>query len=203
MLSLAQLRLAFSTMLSCVSEKDDALAWYSISQLVEAISTISAEAPLSTPAKQEQTGISPLADLSVSHKEVEARKKASRESRPGNAADTLIADPATKLEDATVTDDLEARALKSRRGHLLVVLIDQLSTVNLCWLEPLADRVAWFLAEEKHSEPDARSALVQILYRTLAGGMDMTKRETAAKWWLANRRYLEEEERSLQVRSKL
>lgn len=205
LLSMAQLRVAHSTMVSCASEKeDDALAWYCVDKLIEAICAISPRAALHQDKQADKsTDQQPLSEILAGDNTSSYDKKPDTASPVQQTADNLIVEAPTRIEEATITDKLEAQALKSRRGHLLIVLIDQLSSVNLCWLEPLADRITWLLAEERHSDADARRAMIQILYRTLAGGMDMTKREAAAIWWLENGPNLEASEQALELQAML
>ena len=111
-------------MTSCASDKDDAIAWYLITKLIEAISSISPQPPAAEePEPVQNSDQQPLADLAVSKKEAQAREKAAKAPSPGGAADNLISEPQTRLEDATVTDELVTRALKSARQFKVVMVI--------------------------------------------------------------------------------
>ena len=186
LLTISQLRLAFTTLVSCISEKDENLAWLCLTKLMEAISSISVTAPLGTSPKKEQVSQETLANLPENQKQL---KPANAQ---GAAVDSLLDEPPTRLEDSLSTNRMEAAALKSRRGHFLLALIDQSTAVTLPLLVPVLDRIVWFLAEEADSSPASRQALTQVLFQTVASGMDMTKRETAAKWYLNRRPEIEE-----------
>ncbi|KAL7009954.1 hypothetical protein EMMF5_000863 [Cystobasidiomycetes sp. EMM_F5] len=93
-------------------------------------------------------------------------------------------DSASPTENAATTDI----ALQSPQGAWMLTLIDQASAVKVQLLVPLLDRIAWILmTDDLISPPQSRTALIVILFNTISGGMDMTKREVAAKWWLQHR----------------
>ncbi|KAK9893838.1 hypothetical protein P389DRAFT_174721 [Cystobasidium minutum MCA 4210] len=175
LLSISQLRLAFASMIACLTDLDSEEVDVCMAKLINAIELKAPGPSLST------TGEVPLADVSVSGIEVKSSQKGP--ARPDISPKAL-----------------EAAAVKSRRGHLLLVLIDQLSTVTLEKMEDLLPTVQAFLNEEKRASAESRVAMVQVLFNTLSGGMDMIKRESAAKWWLEHRAEIEQGELFAEVK---
>ena len=177
---------------SLSAQGKDALAWYCIDILLDRIAGIRpvAQVDPGLPGTADHSEEETLANLSATGSH--AADKNGRRERLGEVVDKLIPDEPTRLDEAVPPLGAEDATLRTPRGHLLLVLIDQLSTVNLCWLEPLSERVLWLLAEEQEAgNAESRNELVKILFKTLAAGMDMTKREAAAKWWLEHRQDLE------------
>jgi len=180
-------------MVGCITESDEALTWYCVTRLTDAISSVSPTSPVDEGPQQQKEEIT-LAGISEARKErgrVDPEEHA-RE-RPGEDVDRLVEKPTTRLDEAEALDPLTKAGLKSRRGYLLITLIDLTTVVGAGLLVPLLDRITWFFAEEAEagSLEESRKALVKLLYRSLASGMDMTKRELGAKWWLERRGDLE------------
>lgn len=165
-LTIVQLRLAYASMVSCLTELASSDVSMCISKLLEAI-----ESRPPGPSGVVSADV-PLADISRS-----------------NTGATL-ADEGPE----TSAKRLETAALRSRRGHLLLVLIDQLSTVHLEEMERLLPKIQGLLHAESKAPRESRTALIQVLFNTLSGAMDMIKRESAAKWWLEHRTELQVEE---------
>lgn len=159
LMTTSQLRLAFTTMVSCVSRSDDALAWYAIEQLTSAISLL----PLSSPSPPPPP--SPT-DLSLV---------------PAPLRDFSDAGP-TRLDEASSLSPLETLALQLGRGHLLLTLIDQSTAVNLVLLRSLLDRIWDLVGQEPEGEP--KHALIKVLFATLGQGLDATKRDEGVRYWL-------------------
>lgn len=170
LLSISQLRLAFASMVTCLTDLESSEADRCILQLIHAIESL---AP--GPSRHQQAEV-PLAEVGQSQQTAEAMSTKQENS--------LSATPLSAKA-------LEAAAVGSRRGHLLLVLIDQLSTTTLAKMEGLLPIVQAFLHEEKRAPAQSRLALIQVLFNTLSGGMDMVKRESAAKWWLEHRSEIE------------
>lgn len=137
----SQLRLAFTTMVRCLSNADDALAWYCIIQLLAVICAIVPSPPSPAP-----------------------------ETAPPAAQDL---------------SPLELRALSLPRGHLLLILIEQTTVVNLILLRTLLDRIWELLGEEVGG--DGREALVDVLFKTIGEGLDAGKRGEGVRVWLERR----------------
>lgn len=200
-MSIAQLRLAYTTMVGCVAESDPVLTWYCLNQVFEATASASPihhAGTLGEPGTSKKQNENTLAHISQTSKDRKLAEAQQQEKQPGRTVDELVERPPTRLDEAEALDPLTKEALKSPRGYLLVTVIDQATAVDASLLVPLLDRIAWFLGEEAveaevagSSQIGSRRALAQMLYRTLASGMDMTKRELAAKWWLERRQDLE------------
>lgn len=169
-LSIPQLRLAYATMVGCLTELESGKCDACLSKLLAAIESL-APGPSHVQA----------ADLPLAHVSQPVQEKATVSGAESQGASAK---------------ELEAAALRSRRGHLLLVLIDQLSTTSLEKMEELLPRVQEYLHEERRAPKESQVALIQVLFNTLSGGMDMIKRETAAKWWLEHRADIERDENS-------
>ena len=183
-MSASQLRLAFTTVIRCVSNSDDALAWYCILQLMSAISSIPLSSPSTIPSP-------PPSTLTPAH---EANANVPR--------DFDDDDPTTRLDEASSLSPLESTALQLRRGHLLLTLIDQTTSVNLILLRSLLAQIWEFVKEEGSEkenevlgevmsaergaagEESGKEALVKIVFNTLGEGLDATKREEGVRWWM-------------------
>lgn len=175
---------------------DDALAWWCILQLVDAITAIPilASAPDSkTKSKdskqQTKTALSSLANVEPEKREAIQHAASAEDYDPNK-------EHPTRLDEIGGPTPLETQALQLRRGHLLLVLIDQVTVVNLVLLRSLLDKIWGFLLEEERHVPaegddevssQAREALLKVLFGTLGDGLDMTKREEGIRWWLARR----------------
>ena len=169
LMTTSQLRLAFTTMVGCVSNSDDALAWYCIMELIAAISALPR---LSAPPL-------PLPSLPPSHSDLS--DLASPEPSPSTSRD--FSDSAsTRLDEASTLSPLETQCLQLPRGYLLLTLIDQTTAVNLVLLRSLLDRIWDFVREEEDGE--AKDALVKVLFGTLGEGLDATKREEGVRYWM-------------------
>ncbi|KAM0749468.1 hypothetical protein T439DRAFT_381790 [Meredithblackwellia eburnea MCA 4105] len=164
LMTTSQLRLSFTTMVRCVSNSDDALAWYIVQQLLDAIERLPVSRPSSSISFSSSTTISdnntPTTTTSAS----------------------LDPTPTTRLDEANSLSPLETQALSLPRGHLLLTLIDQLTSVNLVLLRTLLDKI-WLLIDE---EPDneGKGAVVEILFGTLGEGLDSIKKEEGVRFWL-------------------
>ena len=150
--------------------------------------------PLNDPLTNRQHRVKTIAELSENSGPTtigEGQATSKRIEPEGSAVDKLLIEAPTRVEEVLTTNATQGAALKSPRGHLLLTLIDQSTAVTLPLLIPVLDRIAWFLAEERESSLETRKALIQTLFQTIASGMDMRKRETAAKWYLDRRDELE------------
>ena len=167
LMTTSQLRLAFTTMVGCASNSDDALAWYCILELIAAISALPR---LSAPP-------SALPSLPPSHPDL------SDLASPKQSTSRDFSDSAsTRIEEASTLSPLETQSLQLPRGYLLLTLIDQTTAVNLVLLRSLLDCIWDFVREEKDGE--AKDALVKVLFGTLGEGLDATKREEGVRYWM-------------------
>lgn len=172
-LDIRQLRLAYTTMVTCISEADeDALVWYCLEDLWTQVTSVAASRHVRRKAAIDTVAHSPQGGHSSPSMEVSMESAVSQQ------------DSASPTENAATTDI----ALQSPQGAWMLTLIDQASAVKVQLLVPLLDRIAWILmTDDLISPPQSRTALIVILFNTISGGMDMTKREVAAKWWLQHR----------------
>lgn len=149
----SQLRLAFTAMIRCVSATDDALAWYCILQLIAAIKE--------TPSGISTTAVAPPLDLTDPH--------------------ASLSD--SKHDESTTLSPLELSVLTLARGHLLLTLIDQTTSVNLILLKTLLEQI-WVLVREEDLDGEGREGLVKVVFQTLGEGLDATKKEEGTKYWM-------------------
>lgn len=178
-MSASQLRLAFTTIVRCVSATDDALAWYCILQLIDAIRALPASTSTPTPTS---SAIAP-------------QPGASAPAPPTTSRDFDEEASSTRLDETSSLSPLEQRALTLQRGHLLLTLIDQTTSVNLILLRKLLDEIWYFIREEgagvdevmgkaADGEESPKEALVKVVFGTLGEGLDATKREEGVRYWL-------------------
>jgi hypothetical protein len=165
-MSAGQLRLAYTTMIKCVSSSDDALAWYCILELIRAIRSI----PLAS--SPSPLALSSSTSTSTAHAPIAL----------GRALDIDEDTTTTRLEEAEELTPLEQSALSLPRGHLLLTLIDQTKSVNLILLRTLLGHIWDFIKEERGGE--GKEALVQIMFGTLGEGLDATKRDEGVRYWM-------------------
>lgn len=168
-MSAPQLRLAFTTMIRCLSNEDDALAWWCILQLIEAIKLLPSSAAPSSPVRLETTAQTVLASVDEDEEPINSGREFDAAEAP------------TNLSDAVPLSPLETQALELPRGHLLLALIDQTTSVNLILLRSLLEQIWEFIDRE---EGEGRDALVKVLFSTLGEGLDATKREEGVRWWM-------------------
>lgn len=189
-MSASQLRLAYTAVVRCASGSDDALAWYCILQLVDAIKDIPPGQLAVTPAAASSTP-SPSSPNSSNASEATS-------SSPREFDDEAVQ---TRLDEAASLSDSERQALTLRRGHVLLALIDQTTSCNLVLLRKLLYQIWSFVRQERSCEMEelpqpqprqgqqdgqgsAVDALVRVLFSTLGEGLDATKREEGVRFWL-------------------
>ena len=182
-MSPSQLRLAFTTMIRCISATDDALAWYCILQLIQAIRSLptSAASPPTptTSAALPQPASPTIAESATGQRDFDEEASS------------------TRLDESSLLSPLEQRALTLPRGALLLTLIDQTTSVNLILLRKLLDEIWAFVREEaegvgvsKEGEETPKEALVKVVFGTLGEGLDATKRSEGVRYWLEHREEL-------------
>lgn len=185
-MSASQLRLAFTTMIRCVSNSDDALAWYCLLQLIAAIKAIpaasSTSSSLSVPSPSSESTSSSSALISTT----DATDLADDASIPREFDEESTT---TRLDEAIVLSPTESAALTLQRGHLLLTLIDQATSVNLSLFRTLLAQIWEFVKEEESGE--GKNALVKVIFSTLGEGLDATKREEGVRFWMEKRSELE------------
>ena len=175
LMSAAQLRIAYTAVIRRASQTNDALAWLLLTRLVAAIEAI----PVAT--------LERLPATRRAHPQPLTTRRPKDAEAPSGRPDDEDAD----LRDpATGSSDTETAALHSARGHLLLVLVDQLAAVNLTLLLPLLDQVRRLIGVEP-SEGAARRAIVRTAFERLAGALDAPKRAAGTQWWAEHGRELE------------
>ncbi|KAG0332167.1 hypothetical protein BG004_001363 [Podila humilis] len=174
-ISIDQLRAAFTTMIRSLSETEDALAWLCVESLLNKIKWYDQEIAVSLAANeevaagessiQEEALVKVASDLSLQN----LSPQESAKSDPGSASQ--LSEPLRLLE------------LQKERGQLLLALFDQLSSLNLVFVETLGAKIRQLLAQE--SSVVARQALLKCVMDVIGGPqVDHTKRDWAIKWYL-------------------
>lgn len=176
----SQLRLAFTTMIRCISTTDDALAWYCILQLISTIESIPTTVSRVTP---------PVLPTSTTDSNINSNSEDS--TNPTTTRSFNDEEPTTRLSEASNLSPLEQAALKSERGHLLLTLIDQTTSVNLILLRSLLEKIWEFVKVEEivgegieGEAGEGREALMKVVFNTLGEGLDDTKRDEGVRFWL-------------------
>jgi hypothetical protein len=87
-------------------------------------------------------------------------------------------------------ENLIKAILYLRKGHLLLILIDQIKSINLIFMESLLTKIKEFFKQEKVYENENRNsniglfALQKVLFDTLSNEIDYTKKNIGVNWWL-------------------
>lgn len=191
LMSAAQLRLAYTAVIRRASQTNDALAWLLITRLIAATEAITPAVVSRLPARHSHA--QPLTRSRPRGQPSERKPEGRPQDEPRSAG--KVDEREDDLRDpATGSSDAETAALHSARGHLLLVLVDQLAAVNLTLLLPLLEQVRRLLAcepQEGKLAVEARRAVVQVAFERLAESMDAPKRETATRFWTEFGRELE------------
>ncbi|KAF9168389.1 hypothetical protein BGX21_008059 [Mortierella sp. AD011] len=86
-------------------------------------------------------------------------------------------------EKATASKSLAALERQKQRGELLLALFDQLSSLNLVFVETLGEKIRELVAKEQSLV--GRKALLKCILDVVGGSaVDHTKRDWAVKWYL-------------------
>ncbi|CAG8619825.1 711_t:CDS:10 [Paraglomus occultum] len=102
--------------------------------------------------------------------------------------------PVTTSSQAVIESDAESKKAPNAnteetqsvslhgRSHILLILIDQIKTVNLIFQQTLLTTVKEFIGQV----PDGseKKLLLKAVYDSLSLGLDYTKKEAGVKWWL-------------------
>ncbi|KAG0056436.1 hypothetical protein BGZ83_004943 [Gryganskiella cystojenkinii] len=202
-INIDQLRAAFTTMIRSLSETEDALAWLCVERLLERIDQYDALAKADIEAAAAQLegsaanvpGITEAAvGAAKAVKELELQRE--KEKALVEVATNIHQDLSPKasasqipsLGTNTTTSPTPAEAAASlarikERGELLLALFDQLSSVNLIFVETLGQKIRSLIAQEPSL--NARRALLSCLFDVIGGpAVDHTKRDWAVKWYL-------------------
>ncbi|KAG0215402.1 hypothetical protein BGX28_010107 [Mortierella sp. GBA30] len=167
-INIDQLRAAFTTMIRSLSETEDAMAWLCVERLLEKIQEYDdlAEAEAQTDVESRAVAISALKEEQQDMKKEKVLEQ--------------VCTPATMTR--AVPTSFTGLQREKERGQLLLALFDQLSSVNLVFVETLGQQIRALLIKEI---PTGRKALLKCLLDVIGGpAVDHTKRDWAVKWYL-------------------
>ncbi|GAA5956218.1 hypothetical protein JCM8115_001654 [Rhodotorula mucilaginosa] len=168
LLTVTQMRLAYSTTVAAVSKTDDALAWWCIEELLERIESL------------------PVSEAASSHEQDALSATWKAASAPSSsAAPAQVADPAlsSSPDESKLVTPLDTRASTLPRGPYLLALSALLPSVSLVLLAPLLSHLERLVRLEP-VESDGRAAIVEAIFEQVGMGMDAVKRKEATEWWL-------------------
>lgn len=173
-INIDQLRAAFTTMIRSLSETEDALAWLCVEKLLERIQQYDREI-----AELAQVVEAPV--VSEEKALVSVATDLSRDLTP-QATPSLVTTIATSVTKPSVSP-MRLLELQKERGQLLLALFDQLSSLNLVFVETLGHKIRELLVQE--TSATARQALLKCLLDVIGGPqVDHTKRDWVVKWYL-------------------
>ncbi|KAG0007012.1 hypothetical protein BGZ65_012657 [Modicella reniformis] len=194
-INIDQLRAAFTTMIKSLSETEDALAWLCVEKLLERIqqydelseSEVEAEADAESgigvvtgtlEEKQERTKEKvPVQVATAVHQDLSQQESAPFS--PSLGSTTPLSQAASRL----LTPSSTSLERQKERSQLVLALFDQLSSVNLIFVETLGEKIRELLAKEQSLV--GRQALLKCIFDVVGGpAVDHTKREWAVKWYL-------------------
>ncbi|KAF9301697.1 hypothetical protein BGZ74_006371 [Mortierella antarctica] len=177
-INIDQLRAAFTTMIRSLSETEDALAWLCVEKLLKRIQQYDreiaelaqvVEAPV---VSEEKALVSVATDLS---------RDLTPQATPSQLP-SLVTTIATSVTKPSVSP-MRLLELQKERGQLLLALFDQLSSLNLVFVETLGHKIRELLVQE--TSATARQALLKCLLDVIGGPqVDHTKRDWVVKWYL-------------------
>jgi len=202
-INIDQLRAAFTTMIRSLSETDDALAWLCVERLLERIDRYdalnradveAAGARLEVPTSVKEVSEAAIGSaMAIEEKSLQRQQEAvlvdvattvRQDLSPKESASHLPSLATSVVQNRLSATDAAATLNRAKeRGELLLALFDQLSSVNLVFVETLGQKIRTLIAQE-HSLV-ARKALLSCLLDVIGGpAVDHTKRDWAVKWYL-------------------
>ncbi|KAF9124487.1 hypothetical protein BGW39_008183 [Mortierella sp. 14UC] len=177
-INIDQLRAAFTTMIRSLSGTEDALAWLCVEKLLERIQQYDDELAETYAAIQ--------ADVERSEAEkvlVDIATSVQQDLGPQDSATHLPSLGTLAPPKATAAASMATLERQKERGQLLLALFDQLSSLNLVFVETLGLKVRELIVKEP--SPVGRRALLKCLLDVIGGpAVDHTKRDWAVKWYL-------------------
>ncbi|KAF9433838.1 hypothetical protein BGZ76_008919 [Entomortierella beljakovae] len=178
-INIDQLRAAFTTMTRSLSETDDALAWLCVESLLEKIRLYDEL----TETEDESSSKGSTRSLKKEQFDRENEKAliqvAHESTSPSISA--LPSPSATTL--ASSARSLAVLERQKQRGEILLAIFDQLTSLNLIFVETLGEKIRGLLAKEDSLV--ARKALLKCILDVIGGPhVDQTKRDWAVKWYL-------------------
>ncbi|KAK3817650.1 MAG: hypothetical protein J3Q66DRAFT_369473 [Benniella sp.] len=185
-----QLRAAFTTMIKSLSETEDALAWLCVEKLLERIQRYDelAESEMEHATTEDGIRAGMTTTTTTTLKEEQERTKeealvqmANPQASPSSSA-SAASSSQTPLGLASPAL-LAALERQKERGQLVLALFDQLSSVNLIFVETLGRKIRELVAKEQ--SPVGRQALLKCIFDVVGGpAVDHTKRDWIVKWYL-------------------
>ncbi|CAJ0873795.1 8799_t:CDS:2 [Entrophospora sp. SA101] len=170
LLTVGQLRAAYSIVIRSLSETDDALAWVCLEKLIKAIENLPTT-----------DNIYSDTNSNIIHSINNILKK-NNSSSNNNLQPTNSPFINQLIKSNNEKFIIESAALLFHRGHLLLTLIDQIKSVNLIFLKTLLLKIKNFLTNEPNSI--SKNAIQKVLFDALSTDLDYTKKEAGVKWWL-------------------
>nr|CAG8478226.1 14077_t:CDS:2 [Entrophospora candida] len=170
LLTVGQLRAAYSIVIRSLSETDDALAWVCLEKLIKAIEDLPTT-----------DNIYSDTNSNIIHSINNILKK-NNPSSNNNLQPTNSPFINQLIKSNNEKFIIESAALLFHRGHLLLTLIDQIKSVNLIFLKTLLLKIKNFLTNEPNSI--SKNAIQKVLFDALSTELDYTKKEAGVKWWL-------------------
>ncbi|KAG0380378.1 hypothetical protein BGX24_008723 [Mortierella sp. AD032] len=182
-INIDQLRAAFTTMIRSLSGTEDALAWLCVEKLLERIQQYDdelAEATTTVQAEDDRRreGERALVDVATS-----VQQDLSPQDSATHLPSLGTLTPPSRATAAAATASLVTLEHQKERGQLLLALFDQLSSLNLVFVETLGLKIRELIVKEP--SPVGRRALLKCLLDVIGGpAVDHTKRDWAVKWYL-------------------
>ncbi|KAF9902431.1 hypothetical protein EC991_004946 [Linnemannia zychae] len=177
-INIDQLRAAFTTMIRSLSGTEDALAWLCVEKLLERIQQYDDMLAEATAAIQ----------VDVERREaekalVDVATSVQQDLSPHESATHLPSLGTLTPPKATAAASMATLERQKERGQLLLALFDQLSSLNLVFVETLGIKIRELIVKEP--SPVGRRALLKCLLDVIGGpAVDHTKRDWAVKWYL-------------------
>ncbi|KAI8602978.1 hypothetical protein EDD21DRAFT_425652 [Dissophora ornata] len=197
-INIDQLRAAFTTMIRSLSETEDALAWLCVEKLLERIQHYDELMEAEVEAMREESYVALKKEQEEREKEkalvqvaTAVHQDLSPQESPSHLPSLGTLTPPVPSNSTAASSSARAVAAASslilerqkERGQLLLALFDQLSSVNLVFVETLGQRIRELLAKEPSLV--GRKALLKCILDVIGGSaVDYTKRDWAVKWYL-------------------
>jgi hypothetical protein len=180
-INIDQLRAAFTTMIRSLSGTEDALAWLCVEKLLERIQQYDDDLADATAVVQVEVerreGEKALVEIATSvQQDLSPQESATHLPSLGTLNPTTTSTRVLSTPQAILECQKE-------RGQLLLALFDQVSSLNLVFVETLGLKIRELLVKEP--SPVGRRALLKCLLDVIGGpAVDHTKRDWAVKWYL-------------------
>jgi hypothetical protein len=177
-INIDQLRAAFTTMIRSLSGTEDALAWLCVEKLLEKIQQYDDKLAEVTTAIQ-----SGVERREAEEALVDVATSVQQNQRPQESAVHLSSLGILTPSKASAAASMVTLERQKERGQLLLALFDQLSSLNLVFVETLGLKIRELIVKEP--SPIGRRALLKCLLDVIGGpAVDHTKRDWAVKWYL-------------------